>query len=40
MDLKLIEDNEWQQQSYYESGDHPATEYFKSVKVLLWLAVS
>jgi hypothetical protein len=42
-----IDGNEWQQQSYYESEDHPATEDAKfnrktkfSAKVLLWLAVS
>jgi hypothetical protein len=39
--------NEWQQQRYYESEDHPATEDVKFIrktkfpaKVLLWLAVS
>jgi hypothetical protein len=42
-----VDGNEWQQQSYYESEDHPATEDVKyvrktkfSAKVLLWLAVS
>jgi hypothetical protein len=39
--------NEWQQQSYYQSEDHSATEAVKIIrktkfpaKVLLWLAVS
>jgi hypothetical protein len=43
----LVDSNEWQQQSYYESEDHPATEDVKFIrktkfpaKVLLWLAVS
>jgi hypothetical protein len=38
-----VDGNDWQQQSYYESEDHPATEDVKfiiSVKVLLWLTVS
>jgi hypothetical protein len=42
-----LDGNEWQQQSYYESEDHPATEDVKLIcktkfpaKVLLWLAVS
>jgi hypothetical protein len=43
----MVEGNEWQQQSYYESEDHPATEDVELIhktkfpaKVLLWLAVS
>jgi hypothetical protein len=42
-----VDGNEWHQQSYYESEDHPATEYVKFIhmtkfptKDLLWLAVS
>jgi hypothetical protein len=45
-----VDGNEWQQQSYYESEVHPATEDGKLIrqvyntkfpaKVLLWLAVS
>jgi hypothetical protein len=42
-----VDGNEWQQQSYSESEDHPATEEVKFVrktkfpaKVLLWLAIS
>jgi hypothetical protein len=42
-----VDGNEWQQQSYYDSEDHPATEDVKFIhntkcpaKVLLWLAVS
>jgi hypothetical protein len=36
-----IKDSEWQQQSYYESQDHPATEDVKfPAKLLLWIAVS
>jgi hypothetical protein len=42
-----VDGNEWQQQNYYESEDHPATENVKfvrksklSAKGLLWLAVS
>jgi hypothetical protein len=41
-----VDGNEWQQQSLYESEDHPVTENVKfirktkfSAKVLLWLAV-
>jgi hypothetical protein len=41
-----VDGNEWQQQSYYESEDHPATEDVKiirktkfPVQVLMWLAV-
>jgi hypothetical protein len=43
----LVEGNEWQQQSFYESEDHPTTGDIKfirktnfSANVLLWLAVS
>jgi hypothetical protein len=39
--------NDWQQQNYYESEDHPATDDVKFIrktkflaKVLLWLSVS
>jgi hypothetical protein len=42
-----VDGNEWQQQNYYESEDHPATEDVKFIRktkfaanVLLWLAVS
>jgi hypothetical protein len=42
-----VDDNEWQQQSYYQSDDHPATEDVTFIrktkfpaKVLLWLVVS
>jgi hypothetical protein len=42
-----VDGNEWQQQSYYESGDQPLTEGVKFIrktkfpaKVLLWLAVN
>jgi hypothetical protein len=43
----MVDGNEWQQQSYYESEDHPATEDVKFIRiktkfpaqVLLWLAV-
>jgi hypothetical protein len=42
-----VDGNEWQQQSYSEPEDHPATEDVKficktkfSAKVLLWLAIS
>jgi hypothetical protein len=42
-----VDGNEWQQQSYYESEEHPVTEDVKfirktkfSAKVLLWLAVN
>jgi hypothetical protein len=42
-----IDGNEWQQQSYYKSEDHPATKDVKFIrknkflaKVLLWLVVS
>jgi hypothetical protein len=42
-----VDSSEWQQQSYYETEDHPASEGVKflrkskfSAKVLLWLAVS
>jgi hypothetical protein len=42
-----LEGNEWQEQSYYESENHPASADVKFIrktrltaKVLLWLAVS
>jgi hypothetical protein len=47
INLQICDGNEWQQQSYYESEDHPATEDVKFIrkikfpaKILLWLAVS
>jgi hypothetical protein len=47
MSYFTVDGNEWQQQSYYESEDHPATKDVKFIsktkflaKVLLWLAVS
>jgi hypothetical protein len=43
----MVDGSEWQQQSYYESEDHPATEDLKFIrktkfpaKVLLWLVVT
>jgi hypothetical protein len=43
----MVNRNGWQQQSYYESEDYPATEDVKFIlktkfpaKVLLWLAVN
>jgi hypothetical protein len=42
-----VDSNEWQQQSYYESEDHPTTEDVKFIrktkfpaKGLLWLTAS